>query len=236
MRIISEFSLSSCRKYGLNRSRLRTIFLIVLTAVVLIGCQPTNTPSKTFSLGEVVFQDDFSSPYDWDNRSAGRVQIGVDDGAYRMRSDSTAYVRGFNNEVHENVLIEVETLQLTSPENNAYGIVCRASPSDTSSNGYYFLIGGDGSYSIRKGRGGNVEPLINWARTDTINRGVAHNVIRVLCVDNYLALYINGEFVAETYDDSFQSGFLGFALATSADTFTEVAFDNLTVWSASINP
>lgn len=208
------------------------ILFLFFSVIMQSACLPTENPSEVFVRGDVIFNEDFFTPYDWDNRVEGVVEIGVEDGAYRMRSNSTAYVRGFNSRVHEDVMIEVETLQLTSHERNAYGIVCRASTSDTSSNGYYFLIGGDGSYSIRKGRGGNVEPLINWARTDAVNQGVARNVIRVLCVDNYLALYINDEFVAETFDSSFRGGFMGFALATSEGTFTEVAFDNVTMWSA----
>lgn len=216
----------------------RLAFIVFMSSIlVLIGCraeQVFTTQDESVQRDILLYEDDFTNSFDWDTQAQGTVRIGVEDGAYRMRSDSTAYVRGFNTRSYDNIIIQVDVLQVTDHENNAYGVMCRASPGDTSSAGYYFLIGADGSYSIRVGRGGEVEPLVNWARTNTVNQRAGRNVIRVVCVDDYLALYINNEFVVDVRDDRFRNGFVGFALATSAGSTSEVAFDNVRIWSANV--
>lgn len=208
------------------------LFVAVAALLTVAGCATGNQPSALFVLDDQVLREDFTRTFDWDNRAEGGVSIGVDDGVYRMRSNTSQYVRGFINQRYTNVVIEVEGVQLSAERNNAYGVICRGSPGAYNASGYYFLIGGDGSYSIRKGRGGEVEPLINWARTDAVNGGTARNVLRVICVEDYLALWVNEQFVAEVRDDAYQGGFMGFAVATEAETRIDIAFDDLTIWEA----
>lgn len=55
-----------------------------------------------------------------------------------------------------------------------------------------------------------------------------------MCIGDYLALYVNGEFVAETRDDYFSRGFTGLSAAVVKDGDVDIAFDDLTVWEASL--
>src|SRR5574341_1435907 len=80
--------------------------------ILLAGCQAG--PSRTVTTGAVLFEDDFSKPFNWDNRVQGSVEIGVKDGAYEMRSDVAQYVRGFNNQIDGNAIIQVEARQLST--------------------------------------------------------------------------------------------------------------------------
>jgi len=110
-------------------------------------------------------------------------------------------------------------------------VVCRASAGEDNASGYYFLIGGDGSYSIRKGRD-DIDALVSWARSDVINRGAGSNTIRAVCMGDYLALYVNGEFIADAHDNTYRGGFVGFVAAAAEGTIVEIAFDNLRIWEA----
>jgi hypothetical protein len=201
--------------------------------ILLAGCQAG--PSRTVTTGAVLFEDDFSKPFNWDNRVQGSVQIGVKNGVYEMHSDVIQYVRGFNNQVNGDTVIQVEARQLSTHEQNAYGIVCRASPANVA-NGYYFLIAGNGFYSIRRGEDNSVDPLVDWALSGAINRGTGRNVIKAICADDYLALYVNYQFVAEARDPSFKTGFTGLAVATSSEGEVLVIFDNLVIWEARSSP
>jgi hypothetical protein len=217
----------------------RTSRLLICLSVLCFGCLVglgacQSTPSRNYILGDVLLEEEFTNTFDWDNRVAGDVRIGVDNGDYRMRANVNQYVRGFNNQRHSNVVIEVDTLQRSPEETNAYGVVCRASATDGRSTGYYFLIGADGTYSIRKGVDGDVEALVSWAHSDVIDNGPGPNTIRAVCVEDYLALYVNDQFIADTRDTSYRTGYAGFAVATRQGTAIDVAFDNLMIWSASL--
>lgn len=209
-------------------------FSMVFVLVLLAAACVHTAPQQRYQTGEILLEEDFSTPYNWEARRQGNVSIGVENGVYVMRSDVTQYVRGFHNQTHDNVVIEVRTRQLSMHENNAYGVICRASRGNNAS-GYYFLIGGDGSYSIRRGRDNDVDGLVSWTKTGAVHTGPSQNVIRAVCIDDYLALYVNGKFVADARDRSYKTGYTGFAAAVSRDGTLEVNFDDLTIWQGSLS-
>lgn len=97
---------------------------------------------------------------------------------------------------------------------------------------YLFLIRGDGAYAIMRSRGRDVQPLVNWGTTSAINRGPGQNHIRVVCLDDYLALYVNDQFVADTIDDAYARGQVGLVAAAVDRLGVQVEFDNLTISQA----
>lgn len=202
--------------------------LLLISGALLAAC--ASGPMAGYTTGDVLLVDDFSEGFDWETRAANGVEIGPANGAYRIRSNTTQYVRGFNSHTHNDVVIEVDALHLSSNNNNAFGVMCRATRGDYTSAGYYFLIGSDGTYSIRMGRGGDVVALVSWQRSRAVYRGAASNRLRVICVGDYLALYVNGQFVTDVRDSTYRSGVAGFVAATASNTTVEVAFDNLTMW------
>lgn len=204
----------------------RCLFYCLLL-LCICGCRAT--PQAAVQTGALLVDEDFTSTFEWDTRAQAGVQIGVFDGAYRMFSPVNQYVRGFNSRVDSDVVIQVHARQLSAAENNAYGVVCRASPSNLA-NGYYFLVGGDGTYSIRRGKDNAIDPLISWAGSAAVHRSAARNVIRAVCVADYLALYVNGEFVASARDSTYRTGFTGFVVAAGRASEVEVEFDNLKIW------
>ena len=99
--------------------------------------------------------------------------------------------------------------------------------------GYLFLIQGSGSWGIFRARGRDVFPLHDWAASELVQRGRgARNHLRAICADDYLAFYINDEFVAEVKDNSFANGQVGLAASAFSRLGTEVSFDNLVVSEA----
>lgn len=198
--------------------------MLLLTA--LVGC--VQKPDTEIAVGEILLEESFDNTVGWDLGSRDNVRIGVEGSAYRIQTDMNTYVRGFNSTRYENVVIDVTISQYSAEENNAYGVVCRGTASDDSSNGYYFLIGGDGTYTIRIGRFGEINGLVRWTKSGAVNQGSAINRIRVVCVEDYLALYINDQFAADAHDTTYSGGYIGFA-AASAGTILSVAFDDLVI-------
>lgn len=219
--------------YRNNRARHKRVLLLFMLIFALSACQKRE-PLVQVRSGDVLLQENFDNALGWDNLSEGEVQIGVQGSAYRMVANVNSYVRGFNSTPYDNVILEVEVTQFSREKNNAFGIVCRGVTGYTQPNGYYFLIGADGSYSIRIGQDHDVRPLVKWRKSDVINKGAAVNRIRAVCVDDYLALYVNDEFLVDLRDSTYSRGFIGFAVATKDQTLIDVAFDNLIVRSGTV--
>ncbi len=99
--------------------------------------------------------------------------------------------------------------------------------------GYLFLIQGSGNWGIFRARGRDVFPLSDWTASDLVQRGPgARNHLRAVCADDYLAFFINEEFVAEVEDNSFANGQVGLAATSFNRLGVEVGFENLVVSEA----
>lgn len=109
-----------------------------------------------------------------------------------------------------------------------------ASPENTSNNGdgYLFMIQGNGRYAILRSEGHKITPLVNWATSDVIKMGAAQNRIKAVCAGDYLALYVNDQFLADTSDSLYSKGQVGLVGASAGRTGMFVTFDNLTVYQA----
>ena len=60
--------------------------------------------------------------------------------------------------------------------------------------------------------------------------------MRVVCIDDYLALWVNGKFVAEARDRRADTGAVGMAAVMNyAGRRLAVAYDDLKVWSAAFD-
>ena len=98
--------------------------------------------------------------------------------------------------------------------------------------GYLFLIQGNGQYAIMRARGRDVRPLVEWTASDKIIQGQEVNSLRAVCVGDYLALYINGEFVADATDTTYSEGQVGLMASAATRLGVSVEFDNLVVAEA----
>ncbi|MBE0688816.1 MAG: hypothetical protein IH587_01685 [Anaerolineae bacterium] len=216
----------------MNR-RIYAICILALSAgLSLTSCMRTNG-SQPFEIGDLLLEEDFSNSFVWETYSdpARQIDLRVVDGAYRIEAHDEVFMWGLNAQIHTDVVMEVEAEQLSSYSDNAYGVMCRADPA-ADGDGYYFFISGDGYYTIRRGAGDEVTPLIQWTASSTIRHGQQRNRIRVVCIQDYLALYVNDQFVDETHDRRYGSGVAGFAAGVSAGGEVVASFDNLLIFAA----
>ncbi len=206
------------------------LIALVITALLAVAC---GGPSQEYQTGDALLNETFSDAAAWETFVSDDSDLQVNDGVYRIQTGPGGYIWGLNEAEHTDVVMEVTTNQLSSHANNGYGIICR---SDVSNNGdgYYFLVSGDGFYSIRKGEGDDVNALVDWTESSAVNEGQASNKIRAVCIGNYLAMWVNDEFVAETEDTTYTSGFAGLAAVAFDNGDVDVTFDNLTISAASM--
>jgi hypothetical protein len=136
---------------------------------------------------------------------------------------------GLANRSFSDLVIEVDATQVSAPanNNNAYGVMCRVQPSGN--DGYLLRISGDGFYAVHKIADGNFEELVEWTRSEAIWQGNATNHLRAVCDGADLALFVNGELVAQASDATFLEGDIALTATTFEEELTEVHFDNLVV-------
>ncbi|MGJ3239262.1 MAG: hypothetical protein ACFE0Q_11195 [Anaerolineae bacterium] len=212
-------------------------YLIALLLAILIvsACTPEDTPSASvaYVLGDVIYQNSFDDPNSWESFGFMDTQFGIADGVYNAISSGGGYIPVTNRETHSNVVIEAQTALISGSAETVYGIICRAQSANTSV-GYYFLIDGAGQFGIRIGEGNRIRVFVPWTRHPAVNAGIAENTLRAVCIDDYFALYINGQFVAENRQDWLTEGQMGLVVSAPDGVGISAQFDNVTIWSAEL--
>lgn len=204
-----------------------------LILVVAVGC--ASQPTERYALGDQVMRVDFGPSSIWQQyvHPEQNVDFETLDGVYRAKAWDGGFMWTIQPPMLTDTVVEVETTQLSTYRNNAYGVMCRADPTDNS-NGYFFLISGDGNYTIRRGAVDEVKALIPFTYSDAIRQDKGINRVRAVCIGDYLALYVNDMFVAETHDDYFSKGYTGLSVAVVKGGDADIAFDDLTVYNAAL--
>ena len=213
---------------------------MMLAVALLAACgsiqelaAPKQTPDQGFRYGELLFEGGFDTGAEWRTYETGAdLFLGVRAGAFRIEFSGRQYVWTQRNGEHSNVVIEAETRQVSDFDHNAYGLACRLDAAN-SGRGYFFLISGDGYASIRWSNGRSLEPIVAAAPSSHIHQGQSSNRLRVVCIDDYLALWVNGRFVADARDDRARQGEVGLAgVMNYAGERLAVEFDDIRVWRA----
>ncbi len=212
------------------------LFSIALLAAGL-GCSLSDLPlpggesaATPETGGEVLFSDDFGdSSTGWEVGDYSTGSVGYGNGIYFVTSHGNGDTMwGVANRGFDNLTISVTARQISAPtnDNNDYGVVCRIQPNGE---GYYFLISGDGFFSILRADENDFVPLIDWTSTGVVRQGNSDNEIVATCNGADLSLYVNGELLASASDFTYRNGDLALTATSYEATGTEVHFDNLSV-------
>ncbi len=190
------------------------------------------TQSGDFELGDLLRYETFDDNDAWElfEFDDGSGWLRVIDGAYRIYNSEVGILWGQETEVYGDVVIEVDAAMLSDDAINGYGLMCRADPENTL-DGYHFYVSGDGFYAIAISVEGEVETLVEFQESSAINPAPEENRLGVICADDYLGFYVNGQLVEEITDSTYSTGAVGLTTVMFEDTAEVVAtFDNLHVW------
>jgi hypothetical protein len=196
----------------------------LLMLIALSGCISAR-PSQTITLGDIILMDTFDEAARWDTYNNGDIVFEVRGGLFRLDVPSGGYYLSLDQRPQTDIILEIDTLVLSTDKSNGYGLMCRA---DGAGDGYYFLLGSDGSATIRRGQGRQVQALMAWTKTGAVREAGRTNTLRAVCIGDYLALWVNGEFVGEVRDTLYSGGVTGIVGVTArmGERLT-VDFDNL---------
>jgi len=212
------------------RARLLPIVIIL----GLSGCSLANSGPDACDGEGILFQDDFGGEQDcgWTLYNQGGAVVEIEDGVFRISSSQPGQIWWSNPARNfDDVIMTVEARQVSGPDDNAYGVLCRYQSEE---NFYVFLISGDGYYAIGKYQSGSNQITYltgdgQYLYSDAINQGVATNLIRASCVGNELSLAVNGLPLATVSDPTFVTGDIGLGVSAFELGTAVVQFDDLLV-------
>lgn len=225
----------------------RTGIVIVLAAALFLAACGESKPSETVTQGRELYSVTFDQPGSWEegtyptDAATPDTTLAITGGRYQIdlrAGQSASFTWGVGGDFYEDVVIDVDTEQLSSEKDNLYGVACRlVSDAQGATTGYMLLISGDGNYGIAEMANNALSFLVEWHQSGTIRQGRASNTVRAVCVDDYLAVYANGKFLGEVKNSDFRrAGQVGLVAGVTKGKDVSVAFDNLAVYEGTISP
>lgn len=208
--------------------------LLIIAAACTVFPVAQEEPPPCFD-DTTLFIDSFAAeaPCGWALYEGGE-SAEIVDGVLRLTAATNGLIAWSNpGKSFTDSEITVQTRQLTGPNDNAYGVICRYFDDQ---NFYIFLISGDGYYAIGKYQSGISQiqyltgtPPDHYVQSDAISQGASLNQLRVRCVGNRLSMYANGTLLTEVEDSTFTSGDIGVAAGVFEAGRLVVEFDNVQV-------
>jgi hypothetical protein len=202
--------------------------LIIVSLLCLVGCAGHNTDTRSIPMGDLLYQDDFSSNGTWDTYDATTLKMFSRENVFYVESTLTNQVAwSLNRQSHTNSVASIDAYLINDTPNNYYGLMCRVN----NNHGYAFLVSTDGAYSIRQMVVNKLEPLVEWQNSEAVESGAnSYNHLRIVCDEGYLAFYVNNFFLAEVRDAQVMAGSIGLAVGVGEQAPINVLFDDLKVW------
>jgi hypothetical protein len=152
-------------------------------------------------------------------------------GAYHVRAESDNLVTWggpLDGQAFGDFFVEVEAELIGGPAYSEQGLLFRQVDD---SNFYYFTVGNEGYYALKKLIDGVWETVIDWQPSELITSGEdAYNILGVLAEGDQITLVVNDNLLATVEDATFASGRVALSVGTFEEGGVEVAFDNLVLW------
>jgi hypothetical protein len=223
------------------RIYLSTALLIAITCIIgAHSAETLNVSDEQYAQvnqgelvpGDLLYSEDFSSTKSgWPYASDEYFKKAFKNGAYHLTivpADYWNWVGGPSRLNFTDFILEVEATKEAGPDDNIFGLALRKI---NGSNYYAFLLSSDGYYQVAKRENNSWPYVSDWAKSSAIKTGNSTNLIRITGKGDELALYANGEKLADYNDSSFAYGGIGLYAGTQSEGNLTIGFDNLNVWS-----
>ena len=206
---------------------IRSVLTVTLFMLVMVSCQ-TIQDLGSQEPGSIILSDDFSSD-GWGTGTDADSSIEYEDEALKMvvnRNNHFVWSRP-NNNVYENIHMEVTVFNNGTDSTTAFGLICNLSGGDF----YYFGITPAGQYAIALATEDAVDVFLTnedaWGDSDLIAVNAKSYRIGADCGKGILNLYVNGQVIASSLDDTYSSGQVAVFTWSDVDAITtNVSFDD----------
>jgi hypothetical protein len=197
------------------------VVLAGLTAAVL-ACSPSSVVSSS------LYKEDFGSENsDWCVDSDTTSSSGFEGGEYFFKVQQDNWFVWCNpDQDFEAIHVEVTVKNVTDTTDTVFGLMCHA---QFLNQFYYLGITTDGLYTIRLYRGEDDEEILAEDESTAIALNADSYRLGADCGNGTLTLYVDGQEVASTTDDTYTSGDIGLFAWSGDQLPAEIRYDDLVV-------
>lgn len=206
----------------------RLVYAVIILCLTSLSCSSGIFRFNPGSDDNIYFKDDFSRKTSgWDKIDDGAFTTNYTDGVYRIViHESFIDVWSLQELLIEEVIIDVDATKAGGPDDNNFGVICRA---NEGSNGFYFfIISSDGYFGIGKVVDG-IQMLLGeevMQPSEHVRQGYTTNHIQARCEGDQLTLLVNDEKLIEVQDDEFSIGGVGLIAGAFGSPGVDIIFDN----------
>jgi serine/threonine protein kinase len=191
----------------------------------------TATPPTASTIQDMVLlADDFSNPKSgWPSGQNTQGRYGYQaDGYHILVTGRDQVLWASTDQVYDNVSLSADSTPVIQTASGYYGLLCRIQDQQ---NFYYFVIQGDGRYTMGKYKNGEFDSFFpeGWRQSDAIQRRNQTNRVQADCDGNVLRLSVNDVLLGEVTDADFSSGLSGMVAAALGEQDYEVRFNSFVV-------
>lgn len=187
----------------------------------------TATPPPTPNNFELVFEDDFNGDVQWYEDSTDTFGFELTGDGYRIYVN---FIQGavvtVRNQDYEDLRVEAQGRLVTGPPDGYFGVTCRQQDPE---NYYGFVVSPNGSYAILRYLDGELEFLSEGLAPAGLIASDQPVQIAGECLGSRLALFANGQQLAEVEDVSFSQGASGLVVGARSQPGVEALFTNFRV-------
>jgi len=178
----------------------------------------------------IVFEENYDAnsgnENDWIQTETDKYIKMITDGAYHFKTLTGNGLAGThpNFEDRENFFLDFDAYLLEDFSQSQYGIKFRSS----GNNYYLFLIKANGEFYFSKMVDREKTTIIDWEKSTFIKPGMAINHFTIVADGIDVAIYINGELLAQHQEPKLESGDIWLTLIPPKDQdMVTVAWDNI---------
>jgi hypothetical protein len=189
-------------------------------------------------LGDPDWVDEMDKPEYWPVGSDTFTAASFENGAMKFvaLSDVPGWRIASTNELGKAYIEATVKMGAACSETDSYGILFRVPKNSGYNRGYFFGVTCDGRYNLRmwdglSGESGKSITLKYFTASDVINKGKNQvNRLGVMTVGDRLLLFVNGEYVDEIVDETYDLGFFGLFVNSDKTKDLTVYVDQVRYW------
>jgi hypothetical protein len=219
----------------------RGLVLIWLSALFLAACGTPAVQTEATITGEVIgktatgaealFQDDFSDPNSgWSLSEETQYLTRYEDGELRLFADNDASPYGYRvtyvEQSFADVSVEVDVRRVSGDDAAHVYLVCRRVDGD---NYVFGDVNSEGDARVGALVQGEQQIAADVEGVNGLQEGPNH--VRLDCVGNQAALYVNGTLVASAQVDGPAMGGVGLSAGGAGQGQNDFRFDNFAVYA-----
>ena len=185
------------------------------------------TPEMRPGLGDVLIEDDFSTPSLWNTAADNNASAAVEDNRLTIAVQGGVYMLSLRQGlIPENFYAEVTARPRLCRSTDNYGILIRAS----SASYYRFVLACDGTVRAERVLNGSRLPLQEPLPSADVPPGAPGEVrIGVWAFGRDIRLFLNGRFQFSISEPALPNGTIGFFVRSMGDTPVVVSFSDLVI-------